>query len=243
MKTWVYVYNASAYLAGGMQITPSITACDCYRTYINYQSQHVVEAQMRTFYQDVLPSVGITPGTKVGMNFAQDIFASTGALYGGGDMQQTATERCQNSMAYLNSSMGNFNLVPALLSYSRVAGSPHQAVAQHIGEAWGRFYPDNLGDVNTGSALHRTRSAWLMDVNGSVKDRLCKPLYRPLGYQCDEYPFASVAEGGYYDNGDPNRYSVKMVPPADNESAGGSLNAMYRAQAVTDGEAFYVWVI
>ena len=257
LYTTVYLdlemFAASGLLGSGLQITPSMSACNNCHAATAPQTQHIQAQQAIEFVQLVVPTVALGAGQETRVNFVPHLFSSSGPNSTSLDVFDSAYERCQNSMAYTGSAMCNFNGIPGLLTYSRAAGSPNQAVAQHIVEAWVlHFHPDHIGDVNTGTALHRTRNQALMTANTKVKDTLCVLLLsgerarlpqtvNPLN--CDEYPFASTVEGGYYSNGDPARFSVKYVDATQNKSAGADLNNLvYRAQAISDMEPFYVLV-
>ncbi|MEU5309038.1 NucA/NucB deoxyribonuclease domain-containing protein [Streptomyces sp. NPDC021562] len=61
--------------------------------------------------------------------------------------------------------------------------------------------------------------------------------YSGSGLKCDEYPFASTREGPT--NGD-NRYSVLLITGTDNNAGGNMILAMYSANRVLDGDAFYL---
>ncbi|MFF4716940.1 NucA/NucB deoxyribonuclease domain-containing protein [Streptomyces eurythermus] len=55
--------------------------------------------------------------------------------------------------------------------------------------------------------------------------------------QCDEYPFASTKEGST--KGD-DRFSVRLIDGADNETGGRRLDQMYTLNRILDGDAFYM---
>jgi Deoxyribonuclease NucA/NucB len=51
--------------------------------------------------------------------------------------------------------------------------------------------------------------------------------------QCDEYPFASSVEGGA-------GAQEQEVPALENQCQGGTINAAYRREGITDGERYVV---
>ncbi|KFG10405.1 NucA/NucB deoxyribonuclease domain-containing protein [Streptomyces scabiei] len=61
--------------------------------------------------------------------------------------------------------------------------------------------------------------------------------YAGTDLQCDEYPFASTKEGST--KGD-NRFSVRLIDGADNETGGRRLDQMYTLNRILDGDAFYM---
>lgn len=94
----------------------------------------------------------------------------------------------------------------------------------------------HVGRPGAGTPLHRGTNAQVIKNN---RNQVCpKSLKRPAGYQCDEYPFASTAEGGTT-LAAVNR-NVAFVPAAENSSQGTRLSAFYRANRVLDGDALYV---
>jgi hypothetical protein len=61
------------------------------------------------------------------------------------------------------------------------------------------------------------------------------PTVGPPDYDCDEYPFASVLEGGRTGN-----FAVKYIWASQNRSAGGKLGGFYHTERIAYGDAFYV---
>ncbi|QFY09487.1 hypothetical protein GBF35_25110 [Nonomuraea phyllanthi] len=139
------------------------------------------------------------------------------------------------------------------LQYS-LSSPKHAAVARHIQEAQlspdtsypieshrkvipGRWEPDP--DPEYGS-LHRVEgSGTIAAANTTWKDYACNrngpynattglppktPQQEAEGWQCDEYPFRSTAEGASSGTWD---FSVRWVPSSQNGSAGGSLIAFF----------------
>lgn len=62
----------------------------------------------------------------------------------------------------------------------------------------------------------------------------------PKGKSCDEYPFASTAEGGTALPKDDHGFA--FVPVAEQNSQSGLITAFYNADRVLDGDAFRVSV-
>jgi hypothetical protein len=91
--------------------------------------------------------------------------------------------------------------------------------------------------------------------NTSRKLSCPRSLNRPSGKSCDEYPFASTAQGasvagkartfhgcnvlGKVRTG-PNGYSRCMIPVTDNSAGGGMLSAFYARNRILDGDRFRV---
>ncbi|PYI33527.1 hypothetical protein BP00DRAFT_469914 [Aspergillus indologenus CBS 114.80] len=57
--------------------------------------------------------------------------------------------------------------------------------------------------------------------------------YRRFGNSCDEYPFASVREGGA-------GAKLRCVPKGQNDSQGGQLSAFYRNSGIQNGQRYGV---
>lgn len=65
------------------------------------------------------------------------------------------------------------------------------------------------------------------------------PTPSSLNCECDEYPFASTKQGGYYM---PSATSVRRINLTHNRSGGGQLIAFYNSQRVIPGDKFWVKV-
>jgi hypothetical protein len=93
--------------------------------------------------------------------------------------------------------------------------------------------------------LHRLIDQDKSSLNRKVAIATCKDVwgeYDGTRLQCDEYPYASTYEGANARDGDAliNRYSARLIDGDDNEAGGRRLNAMYRANRMLDGDAFYI---
>ncbi|OIJ90302.1 NucA/NucB deoxyribonuclease domain-containing protein [Streptomyces monashensis] len=94
---------------------------------------------------------------------------------------------------------------------------------------------EHPGRPGYGVPLHRTTDEQ-KDINRSqVCGRLTPP--KP-GLECDEYPFASVAEGGTFYS-PPNR-GIAWVPSSEQRKQGGFLGTFYRTNRILPGDPFYV---
>jgi hypothetical protein len=74
-------------------------------------------------------------------------------------------------------------------------------------------------------------------LNTNNRNAACRllPSPRPVGQQCDEYPFASTYEGGA-------TASAVLVPAGENQSQGGSLSNFYVTNNLQNGSRFQVMV-
>ncbi|MGI8809034.1 MAG: NucA/NucB deoxyribonuclease domain-containing protein [Acidimicrobiales bacterium] len=109
--------------------------------------------------------------------------------------------------------------------------------AQFI-ESAQRTLPGNPGRVG-GTFLHRVSpDSPEYAENVAAKDRVCATMEKPVGppaYHCDEYPFASTAEGMRTGNA-----RVKYIWGSHNQSAGGKLSGFYSADRMLYGDPFWV---
>ena len=85
--------------------------------------------------------------------------------------------------------------------------------------------------------LKEEYAAAQVKANRAAVRKACKPLKRPVGYDCDEYPFASTLEGGAR-----GPVSVKMIPESDNARGGGLLVQWYSRQRILHFDLFWVLV-
>lgn len=112
------------------------------------------------------------------------------------------------------------------------------------------------GRLGTSSYLTRLTDPKLRDANGN---RACpsRGLTRPIGDECDEYPFRSTYQGAYTSKAttarsfpscqmpDPKRtgptgWSRCFIPATQNKSAGGTLGNFYAAQRMLDKDPFQI---
>ena len=156
-------------------------------------------------------------------------------------------------------------VVPAFtptLTYSR-ADLPE--FTNHLSNALGSGLP---GSPSNGP-LHRMYDDTLINRNRNTATQMCQQAVQaggnpPVGYECDEYPFAATEEGastgvlgrprsfdGCYlpslVNGvvDDGGYSVCYISGGeggDNPTEGGIRSSFWTANRVLDGDAFYVAV-
>jgi hypothetical protein len=75
------------------------------------------------------------------------------------------------------------------------------------------------------------------DVKPSVRNGSIRCENRPLGYDCDEYPYASTYNGGnlMYELGG---VSLRGVPGSDNKAQGSKLKNFYSKNGITTGRPF-----
>jgi hypothetical protein len=167
--------------------------------------------------------------------------------------------RCDSANYFANRSRACiFNDVIPHLQYRILnpdgSSSSHREVAEHIQQAFtdpDSTFPLQLGrhkeipgDFRGGDGLTRYLERIPTDSaeysrNGLEKDRACQrrspytdtglPSPPGAGQQCDEYPFASTAQGaGARSRGLPWDFSVKAVTTSHNASAGNALGQFYR---------------
>jgi hypothetical protein len=184
-------------------------------------------------------AVSLSAGQVVGFNFAIDLrFSRQYTSVVLGNMQPRVT--CDNQVAAQYSGCAWLNAY-SLLTYD-IASPRVTEVAQHVRDAQNSIF-SHAGRVTNnqidGPQLTRIpTSGTLYNQNISAKDARCSTLPPRTGTQCDEYPFASTAEGG--NTGD---FSVRRVIAAQNSSAGSDLGYLYAAGRVAYGDGFYVRVV
>ncbi|WP_275820702.1 NucA/NucB deoxyribonuclease domain-containing protein [Streptantibioticus ferralitis] len=93
----------------------------------------------------------------------------------------------------------------------------------------------HIGRPGYGVPLHRTTEAQKNANRAAVCDKLKPP---SPGLSCDEYPFASTAEGGTF-YAPPNR-GIAWVPQAEQNQQGGYLSAFYSQNRILPGDPFYM---
>lgn len=120
-------------------------------------------------------------------------------------------------------------------------GSPGKFVLKP--DTWAIADPSVVGDQalqrlkNTTVARDTNRAASCRSSTALIKTRVpvqtsltCTP--NGAGCECDEYPFASTWNGGYFD---PQRTSVRWINGTQNQAAGSSkLSGFYRDERVID---------
>jgi hypothetical protein len=78
--------------------------------------------------------------------------------------------------------------------------------------------------------------------NGANARATCYRTFPPadrVGRECDEFPFATTAQGAFAGN---RNYSVRPVSPRDNQVAGNILRDWYSNDRILAGDQFYVTV-
>jgi hypothetical protein len=106
-----------------------------------------------------------------------------------------------------------------------ISGQNTPETTQHIADAIAGGQPSTLTYLGSNSQLHHSRD-WLDN------DPRCQDAQ---GRWCDEYPFASTAEGGQANNS-----SLRLVPAREQQSQGGSLRQFYRRCNIVAGTKFKV---
>ncbi|WP_157467644.1 NucA/NucB deoxyribonuclease domain-containing protein [Frankia sp. QA3] len=79
-----------------------------------------------------------------------------------------------------------------------------------------------------------------IDANRAAAVKICKgidPNYSKKGNDCDEYPFASTAEGAAKKG---SRFSARPLNSEQNQAAGRAINPFFVGSRVLDGDAFKV---
>ncbi|MYU24325.1 NucA/NucB deoxyribonuclease domain-containing protein [Streptomyces sp. SID8352] len=117
--------------------------------------------------------------------------------------------------------------------------------ALHIHDALNRperTFPSWPGKSVPGTKepLHRLVNKEKQKENRKRSIKECEKVwgdYSGTKLQCDEYPFASTQEGST--KGD-NRFSVRLIDGADNETGGRRLDQMYTLNRMLSGDAFYM---
>jgi len=155
--------------------------------------------------------------------------------------------RCDNAQ-YISGKAGGcvFTQFVPTLSYSTRDGSPNRAVAIHINDAFTK--PETTQPKLKGKAVPHTlhRDSSKVAANRRIISKICRgidPNYTKKGLQCDEYPFASTAEGA--SRGD-QRYSARPVDATQNGKAGNELGSFYDRNRILSvnsrqgGDAFNV---
>jgi hypothetical protein len=151
--------------------------------------------------------------------------------------------RCDNAR-YINSRPGCVfpQFVPTL-TYR--LGGPTPVVARHISDALN--HPAGTLPAWRGktipSLLHRIREPDArVGKNRAAAVKVCLSEdrnYAKKGLDCDEYPFATTAEGAA--RGD-LRFSARALNASQNRSAGNANNLFWQGQRVLGGDAFRVAV-
>jgi len=180
-------------------------------------------------------------------------------------MVALSTLRCDRLVAQLNSSGCVFSDAAAVYVLSRSDGTVKEA-AEHIFEAQngprkspGKFLLkpgtraiaddsvlssgalQRLKDTKAADTLNRNAScksaAALIKVRPAYSSSTCSP--NQPDCDCDEYPFASTWNGGYFD---PDRTSVKWINAVQNKKAGGGAlsSGFYLKERVLDLSTYEV---
>jgi hypothetical protein len=159
-----------------------------------------------------------------------------------------------DSAAYLGGGQGAIfsNVVPHLIYFLTdhlTAGrSSEWGTANHILDAINNpagTVPASPGKVIPGgspaSLLTRLRPGDpQIGRNGANARATCYRNWRPaqrIGMECDEFPFATTAQGAFAGN---RNYSVRPVQARDNAVAGNILNQWYSSDRILAGDQFYV---
>ncbi|GAB3421746.1 hypothetical protein [Flindersiella endophytica] len=133
---------------------------------------------------------------------------------------------------------------------------PYPELALHIAAAQASGLPGAFIDGPNPTPLERVTNDTLIALN---RDAACNiPAYpRPPGKDCDEYPFASTAQGAFLGGGaartfdwcqidepegeGPVGYSVCMIDSGQNQRGGSDLNTvLFLPFRIIDGDPFHV---
>jgi hypothetical protein len=96
-------------------------------------------------------------------------------------------------------------------------------IADNIDDAQAKGKPDVLTRITDGKKIRQNRRA------------ACRKVRPRRGFSCDEYPFASTAQGGV-------GASVRLVPVQEQNIQGGIISSFYRVKAIGNGDKFRVSV-
>ncbi|BCJ68438.1 NucA/NucB deoxyribonuclease domain-containing protein [Polymorphospora rubra] len=163
--------------------------------------------------------------------------------------------RCDDALPGGTAGCANQDFVPTL----DVPESRYPMYASHIRHA--------IRTTNLPSQLTRTTNSAVIDANRNTSCPTGPSYPRPAGYTCDEYPFASTAQGaaanpaGFTFNFNTNRlgrllcqvpwltehrsttnrgHSVCMIPTAENSLGGSDLQSFFLDNRVIDRDNFNV---
>lgn len=160
-----------------------------------------------------------------------------------------ALSRCDNATAGTTVPGCVFSNIPATLAFSQ------KTVPDFVQHIYGAQLSGLPGRLGTGTYLTRLTDAALALKNGT---RACPTsLKRPVGKQCDEYPFRSTYQGAYTSGAtqarslpwckmpDPQRTGSKgwsrcFIPSGQNSSAGGTTGGFYRQQRMLPHDKFQI---
>jgi hypothetical protein len=152
------------------------------------------------------------------------------------DIEDLFLTRCDN-MRYLASTGCVFPWATGKFFLSSHGNAPESAL--FVAEALG-FLAGHPGRLD-GTPLHRVMvGSQEYNENVAAKDTACAAMEKPpspVTLDCDEYPFASTAEGMRTGNA-----AVRYLPATANRSAGGSLSGYYSSERIQFGDSFWVIV-
>jgi hypothetical protein len=155
----------------------------------------------------------------------------------------THNARC-DSAAYIGGTGGcaHQNAIPAFTL--SISGDGVPEAADHIRDAIEQ--PSTTIPLVPGKVipaeLHRTRDQAIIDANRAAARSTCNtdPAFQGIdrtGRSCDEYPFATTAEGASR-----GPYSVRWINETQNSLAGSKLSSFYNFNRVLDGDNFFVMI-
>jgi len=141
------------------------------------------------------------------------------------------TVRCDQEIAQAAGCVLNA-FTPTLTT---MAGLQHIAINIATVQAGGR----HLGRPGDSHPLHRITDKTVRD---SHRRQVCPKGRKPphKGWECDEYPFASTAEGGT--SVPPQDRGTAWVPGSEQRSQGGELLKFIKQERVLNNDAYYVEV-
>lgn len=160
-----------------------------------------------------------------------------------------ASSRCDNATSGTSTPGCVLPTIAGVLAFSQAQ------VPNFVAHVYGAQLSGLPGRLSTGTYLTRLINPSLQAAN---TNKACPAsLTRPVGYQCDEYPFASTYQGASTSGATnarslswcqmpdpvgsgPNGWSRCFIPQFDNSSAGGTTGAFYKAQRMLDGDPFQI---
>ncbi|UQW99157.1 ricin-type beta-trefoil lectin domain protein [Streptomyces sp. RerS4] len=120
---------------------------------------------------------------------------------------------------------------PAVTHKKKIPGWMHDAQTTYLT----RNYPEF--NAQLGDQLYKDAQE-ISKKNRNAKNAECAKIAKGNPeYECDEFPFASTAEGG--GQGD---FSVRYVPRGANGSAGGKLSTWYARDRILHGDEIQIFI-
>ncbi|GGU67828.1 NucA/NucB deoxyribonuclease domain-containing protein [Streptomyces daghestanicus] len=144
----------------------------------------------------------------------------------------TPPVRCDNALPGTSKTGCTMPYIPEM-AYAKNGEYPE--LAQHI--EYAQTTKNLPGKHGTKRYLTRLTDKTKMRQN---RNKACpSSLERPVGKQCDEYPFASTWQGAEHGGGD---FSRRMIDATQNEEGGKALSRFYLYNRIIEKDKFLVWI-